>query len=527
MKRLILILALLWNDSAALFAQTLMSFGSTNESSELVIHSNGAAEYRSRSIAPRSAIERHLRTWARYSDDNETSASITNSSSTNATSAEVASRLRPFLIKAAENQSQVEPVIQIGVSNDAVHVEQVQKFESVESLLRNGAMLWYSAGLMLGSVVFETDTNQQVRITLVPERHAESYARRVRPQWKAARLHLKFRLTLPGRIISSGLPETDGRSTGLVIDSSRDESLDALMALQATPISIVAEPGGLQLVAKLDSKKLRRAIPSAGNSEGLPVTEAGPGFSAESLSLTLTTHYRFPGTEKYFKSEEFDERGAGAVLNAKLSAPRERFILSLENARVIRAVDDKGRELSVPEKDEESSVSIEAEPGPTADVVLRTELPPNDASAIDELTGEVIAMTGGGWKTMTVTNISESSTNVTIDLDEVLPGARFTMKKWNSRSRQLSFEAELTGPAEVAQLILKFEAPDGERFSSHAYNRSVNTKAGVTTRRVTVQAYMSSFEEGDSAARPPLVIRLPQEVRRERVEFKLEGLDLL
>jgi hypothetical protein len=58
-------------------------------------------------------------------------------------------------------------------------------------------------------------------------------------------------------------------------------------------------------------------------------------------------------------------------------------------------------------------------------------------------------------------------------------------------------------------------------------DRRTATSGNQTTRNVVIQAY--EFEAGEGANTGPLtlLVRYPQDMKRERVQFKLTGLDLL
>ena len=62
---------------------------------------------------------------------------------------------------------------------------------------------------------------------------------------------------------------------------------------------------------------------------------------------------------------------------------------------------------------------------------------------------------------------------------------------------------------------------------SNMSERRSTTSGNKTTRNITVQSY--EFEMGSEAKSTPLtlLVRYPQDVKRERVHFKLNALDLL
>ena len=80
------------------------------------------------------------------------------------------------------------------------------------------------------------------------------------------------------------------------IDSGKKESLETVAKLYGAPIVIVAEAGGLVLPKPLETRNLMRIAANRQQAEPeIPITDAGPGFIAEALSLTINTLHRFPG----------------------------------------------------------------------------------------------------------------------------------------------------------------------------------------------------------------------------------------
>ena len=54
------------------------------------------------------------------------------------------------------------------------------------------------------------------------------------------------------------------------------------------------------------------------------------------------------------------------------------------------------------------------------------------------------------------------------------------------------------------------------------------TSGGKTIRSISIQGYDFEMAPGSSSAEPvTLIVRIPQDAKRERVRFKLNALDLL
>ena len=225
----------------------------------------------------------------------------------------------------------------------------------------------------------------------------------------------------------------------------------------------------------------------------------------------------------------------GAVVSAKIFPPKGRELKSVSDARVTTAKDDKGRAIpaisQAAEEQEDYSESISysssgSEKSGAVRVELRLALPAPDAKTIDELEGQAVAVTVGGWKEMVLTNV-QADAKKQIDLNEILPGSNLTVKKISGRKPQKTVEATLDGPKEVAQIEVKIKLTSRRGGQSNMNARQTKTSGTKTTRNITINAY--EFEMGEEAESAPLslIIRYPQDVKRERVHFKLTGLDLL
>jgi hypothetical protein len=332
--------------------------------------------------------------------------------------------------------------------------------------------------------------------------------------------------------VSSDLPQKEGNSTGFTLDASTDENLDAVMKLQEKPVVITAEAGGLKVAEPLDSRVLmRRRYVSASPGSDLPIADAEPGFVAEPLSLTVRSVYLFPeGRKQMGDAVDYSGNRPGVTVNAKLFAPKGRILLSAEDVKVSAAKDDKGRVIGKGSGEDDDvsfrSYSSGSEPGNSAGIQLQLPLPEFDAQAIDELNGEATTVTAGGWKQIAITNVQSGSTNE-VDLGELLPGAKMVVKKVTSRSRQIQVQVQVTGPEAINRLDLKLTVPGNEEIHSYSSNRGSSGRSGTTTRTVDVQAYTYGMENEAAPGPVSLVVRYPQELKRERVRFTLRGLDLL
>ena len=83
----------------------------------------------------------------------------------------------------------------------------------------------------------------------------------------------------------------------------------------------------------------------------------------------------------------------------------------------------------------------------------------------------------------------------------------------------------MTGPAQIRQLELQAKTSGRYNSTSSAYERSYSTRNGQSTRTLQLNQY-SGGPDGNASEMPVLVIRFPEDQRRERVRFVLKGLDL-
>ena len=311
---------------------------------------------------------------------------------------------------------------------------------------------------------------------------------------------------MPGKILSSGLPGTEGNETWVRLDGEKPETVDAALRLVGAPLVITAELGGLKLDEPLESKKLvRTAWRQAKAEPDLPITDAGPGFQAEPLSLTISTVHYFPEGKEHFKNgpqaSMFGMESPGTVVSAKLFPPKGREIRSVTGLRVKAAKDDKGRAISTGAEGSDAGESYSAfsynseeqEKSGAARVQLRLGLPAPDAQTIEQIEAEAVVLTIGGWKEMLLTNV-QADAKKEIDLGEVLPGAKLIVKRIRGGRPQTIVEARLEGPAAVNQLEVKIKSTSRRGGSSNTANQRATTSGKVTTRNLTLHAY--EFERG-------------------------------
>jgi len=517
------------------------AFGQGESRITLTVKPDGSCVLTNESVEPRKSLETQVAAWARYSkaaegpgaeDENAPPATVeaAKPAQKTLTDEELAAKIREIY----QQQSNFGPqagteVEKVEVSTNSVRVVTRRGFGSLRELLSENAHFWGPSLLMYDEARFETDTNRNLRITFSPAQGAARYGKTLGRGWKAAKTKFEWKLTLPGKILSSGLPGTKGNETWLRLDGEKPDVVDAALKLVETPLVITAELGGLKVDEPLESRKLMRTAWRQTRPEpDLPITDAGPGFQAEPLSLTISTVHYFPGAKEHLKDRPeaamFGSESPGLVVGAKLFPPKGRMIRSVSGLRVKAAKDDKGRAIPGAADASEDAISFsdssfgsgEREKSGAARIQLSLGLPAPDAKTVDQLEAEGVVLT----------NI-QADAKKEIDVGEVLPGAKLIVKKISGKRPQQMIELRMEGPPAVNQLEAKIKLSGRHGGSSNVSNQRTTTSGNKTTRSLTVQAFEFDPTETGKGEPPTLVVRYPQDVKRERVQFKLTALDLL
>jgi hypothetical protein len=145
------------------------------------------------------------------------------------------------------------------------------------------------------------------------------------------------------------------------------------------------------------------------------------------------------------------------------------------------------------------------------------------------LTAEAMVVSISGWKKMGLTNI-QADLNAKIDLGTVLPGATLAIKKVLATKRERTVEATLEGPKEINQLDLKIVLSGPRRGQSRTADlryRRGRMPAEKLTRGIIVHGYEPQMSDEARSGPVTLLVRFPLDVKRERVQFKLNPFDLL
>ena len=543
MKRLAWVLSLIAASAAICSAQSFLGRGGfgggagSQQRIAIAIKSDGSSVVTNENVSSRAAMEQGIRmreAWEKRAEGDAEEVNLEPAKKTAEvkpyTDQELAAKIREMeRVSSEQYGTELQKIEAIEITTNTVRLVRTGSFASLRELLSHiGTVL--GGTFPMDNMRLET-TNSQLRVTLSPLAGMQRYARVTRQQWKTSGAAAELRIIFPGKVLASGLPATQGNATWISAEGEKAESIDALVKMYEEPTVIVCESGGLTLETPLDSKPLQRLArrPGAGVEDMLPITDAGPGFIAEGVSVTTSTLLYFPEGEKYLRDiGQFGSPSTGTVVRARLFAPRGRTIKSVSGVRVIKAIDDKGHEIGTRETESESEISFSSQGNRSKNesiiVALSLQLPPSDAGAIAELSAEAITLTVGKWKEFTVTNLQVNATNE-IDLSSVMPGATLALTKVNTKRRQLQIQARLKGPKEIRQLELQCQQPGSQSFNTYANEMNFSTRAAESTRTINVQGY--GFEEdGAGGSSIVLVVRSPDDLRRERVRFSLKDIDL-
>lgn len=544
MKRL-LVLALFVTFTTPVWAQSYrnrfngdMFGGSTNQQVIVTIKADGTAQIRTEGILARPALEQQLRMMEFYrqaqTGEEDAPTPPKPPEPKPYTDEELAQAIRKAFEQTGEdsNTETTVKVAELQVAKDTVRLAYVQNLASLTNVVEHSQTIWGSVGMYLEDTRFETDADGRLKLTLKP--HAQvmkDWQKGMQRALKLTGARSVLTLVFPGKVISSSLPVTEGNSTGLVLDGKQEATIAAVAKAFATPVTIIAEAAGLKLSQPVDYAAVREASRKKqdGPYEALPVADAGPGFVGEPVSVTMTTAQLFPGAEKQLQRTQFgyELNNTGLVVRAKLFLPKGRSLLGASQPHVVKAQDNKGRNLVRP-VDPNDGTDMEGrmgfgDRGNTVD--LRLQLPSPDAQSIEEIQVESIVTTVGKWKEHVLTNL-QANAEMSLDLGALLPSAKLTITKLTNKKGRQSLEGKLTGPVAIRQLDVKFKMPNEEHGNSSAYDRNYSVKNAVATRTIQVELYTYDREDKGGGTPPSLVVRIPEDPRRERVRFALKGLDL-
>ena len=114
-----------------------------------------------------------------------------------------------------------------------------------------------------------------------------------------------------------------------------------------------------------------------------------------------------------------------------------------------------------------------------------------------------------------------------LDLGEVLAGAKLVIAKAAFKNNQLNIQAQIKGPVTIQKLDIQAKIPGSDGFNGYLSERKFTARDNASIRTVGIQGYDSTGGNSPDLRQIVLVIRYPQDLKRERLNFKLKSLDLL
>jgi hypothetical protein len=404
-----------------------------------------------------------------------------------------------------------------------------------------------SSGMTGGNMVLEKDDKGKLRLTysmVSSGRYRRTETARYEQMLTQTKATGTWKFVMPGKVLSSSLPDVKDNTASITFDTAKQESVDALKKLITDGVVVVAEPGRLKMDdLPLDSTKLAMARyePPQGPGKDLPIVDAAPGFRVKPLSVSTSSVHYFDGAEKFPDQLEMVSSSAtnsGCVVYARLFPPKDRQVLSLDSARVLKAVDDHNREVKSLAAEDQGRSGFRTFRGggdepKYVDLQLHLALPQPDAEALEKIQGEAVVTSFGKWKEHTIKDPKADPKNV-IDLADVLPDTTMIIKDIKERKPRGQHEAasssvviEIKGPKGVQSVEFTMRPEDDageERGYTHSYVNSDRSSVaqGKSVRTVT----LSTTRAGQNQGKLVLVVRYPDDIKRERVSFTLEAVDL-
>ncbi len=266
----------------------------------------------------------------------------------------------------------------------------------------------------------------------------------------------------------------------------------------------------------------------------LPLTKAVPSYLAEAKFVTTTLIKYFPEAGKQDEDEDEQE---GVVVHARLYTPIGRCFLSMGKIENIKAVDDKARQ--VPILDNDAKISFRnrdfSEKNTHADFEIYLMLPKPDAEMIEQITGEVTAVTHGKWKEYRIDKLKDKVKDEVpekeYDISAILPGTAMIIRRIKQESDEmLSIDLRLKGPDKIRYMRFKTEKPGAVEVPAHENSDRITEEDNLTVRDVIIWCYlydmnsdnMPSPDSGDLS----LIVMFPSDLKRELIKFSLEEIDL-
>lgn len=460
--------------------------------------------------------------------------------------AALARRIRKLIEHQTRQQyDQLELKIEkVEVSELKVRMVMRSKAPSLKALMGEGRQL---LSPVAEHIVLDTTDEGKLRLTLssemqsAPPEMREAQVQQLKTAMAASPAKGSLTIRMPGKVISSTLGETDGAATSLKFDAEAEGEIDRLIGIMEKDIVIVSEPGGLSLEEfPLDSRDFAmvHTFGAAEPGDDLPIEDATEIWRAVPLGVTSTFVHVFDEGRELL-GEHFGRFGyetSKCQISVRLHAPEGHQIMSLTGTRALKATDEDGNDLPVeladsqrreyhhqPDEDDRSQVQI----------TLFLPLPGPGVEAIERLEGQAIVTTSSGWQRK---QIERPRVGQTIDLAEVIEGASLEIAGARVDSRGEDEDSgghmsghltlKVTGPDDVNALSFELKADGADYVHSYESHSTSNVNDDGETVREFRLGYSCRIEGGSQNAKFTLMVSRPVDLKRLRVPFVLEGIDL-
>jgi hypothetical protein len=350
---------------------------------------------------------------------------------------------------------------------------------------------------------------------------------------------LSWKLRMPGKVISATGAEFKDQEVAIEFNFSKniDEAIAAMMKMQTKGLTIVSEPGNVPLAdLPLDSAKLQEAMMVAQGDlgEDVPITDAQQPYVVEALAVTTTAVRWYPegrkflgeGPEHHYRYG--DAQTSGCTVTARIHAPKGASILGLAQTTIDKAVDEKNRAIPSTEGVHSISYGGSSDERTHGDFDLELSLPAPDAEAIEHLEGSVVVTTCTGWKELAIVH-EDAGKDQEADISSLIPGGKLVIKKSKHEMKNQPSMTRAQGNFDIVitsdEAGLEFDVRIDGFDDLHAYD-SHSSRSGTTLRK---QIQYTGFHHGDNApafGKPTLIVKIPQQLKREKVKFKLQAMDL-
>ena len=420
---------------------------------------------------------------------------------------------------------EIQNNLTVDVTSTTIHKVLISTFPNLNLLVQNMPISMHTGHRMK----LERDENGKFRLTLQSrlDQQEMDLLTILRVELGRNKTAFSLKIVMPGKVLSSTLPINTDNVTECTANASKEDDLNAIMKLFKESIVVVSEPSQLKMDRfPLELGKRNIFMNEDQADQDVPLAAGIVAYRAVAKMVVMhQTHY-FPGAEEVLDKGMYYVEPTGCTLTLTLQAPQGRNLLKSLNVALIRALDDKNRELKLnDENSDESSSQCDYGDGPrqTLDIPLVLVLPQSDVRTLVSVEGEAEILTFSKWNEHVIADPKPGET--VIDLGDILSGAKLVILPLAKNARQtdahqIMFKTKITGPKEIQRLHFVLKA--GQNQAIQYMGQDIAKPDGQQfVRNSMVQSWTS-----EQNASLKLVVRYPDDLKREKVKFKVEDVDL-